>query len=312
MSSSPAGADAKGTSVEASRASVSRSRALNQPPHRTLWTDALHAFLRNKMAVVGLAIVTIFAVVAIAAPVVAVTPPTTMNYAEAFSSPSLSHPFGTDSLGRDVYSRIVFGARYALGLAIVTVVITASAGLLIGVSAAYFGRWVDTLLMRFVDVLLGFPTFVLALALVAFIGPSTVNIVFVLAISHAPKYARLVRGSVLRILQQDYIEAARAIGASHSVIIRRHLLPNSLSSTIVYSSLDLGLIIVALAGLSFLGVGIQPPNPDWGLMLSDARANLSIAPWSAIFPGLAISIVVVGFNFIGDGLRDALDPRMRT
>ena len=177
--------------------------------------------------------------------------------------------------------------------------------------AAYVGGLPDTILMRIIDVMFAFPAFLLGLALVAFLGPSIGNVVLVLAITHAPRYARLIRGAVLSIRRREFVEAARAIGVSGPGLVARHILPNSIAPIVIYATLDLGLIITALAGLSFLGVGIQPPTPDWGLMLTTARNNLAVAPWTAVFPGLAISLTVMGFNFMGDGLRDALDPRLQ-
>lgn len=278
---------------------------------RSLWGDAWQRFAHNQMSVLGLTIVLFFAAAAAFAPLIAPFNPQAMELGNNFAAPSAEHPFGTDKLGRDVLSRIIFGGRYDLGLTLVTVLLTVTLGLSIGIIAAFFGGSLDTLLMRTIDIMLAFPAFALALALVTFLGPSLFNIVLILAVTRFPRYARLMRGSVLSIKSREYIEAARMVGISNRVIITRHILPNSIAPIIVYATLDLGSIITALAGLSFLGVGIQPPTPDWGLMLTDARNNLVIAPWTAIFPGLAISLVVIGFNLLGDGLRDALDPRLR-
>jgi peptide/nickel transport system permease protein len=261
------------------------------------------------MALLGLIVIALFSLAGLFAPVIAPQNPLTMNLGSEYSSPSREHLLGTDELGRDVLSRIIHAARYDLGLSFVTVMISAVVGMLVGAIAAFAGGWVDTIVMRIIDIMLAFPAFLLGLALVAFVGPSLKNIVIILAISHLPRYARLIRGSVLSIQRREYVEAARVMGASNSLIIGRHILPNSIAPMIIYATLDIGIIITALAGLSFLGVGIQPPTPDWGLMLTTARNNLVIAPWTAIFPGLAISLSVMAFNFIGDGLRDALDPR---
>ena len=278
---------------------------------RSLWGDAWQRFARNQMSLLGLTIVLFFAVVAAFAPLIAPFNPQAMELGNSFAAPSIEHLFGTDKLGRDVLSRIIFGGRYDLGLTLVTVLLTMTLGLSIGTIAAFFGGSLDTLLMRTIDIMLAFPAFALALALVTFLGPSLFNIVLILAATRFPRYARLIRGTVLSIKSREYVEAARMVGTSNSAIIMRHILPNSLAPVIVYATLDLGSIITALAGLSFLGVGIQPPTPDWGLMLTDARNNLVIAPWTAIFPGLTISLVVIGFNLLGDGLRDALDPRLQ-
>jgi len=279
---------------------------------RSLWGGAWRRFTRNRNSLLGLTIVIAFMLVVLLAPSLAPYDPQVMQLGNVFSPPNAEHPFGTDKLGRDVLSRIIFGGRYDLGLTLITVAVTVLLGLFTGTIAAYFGGTLDNILMRCVDILLAFPAFVLALALVTFLGPSIFNLVLVLALTRFPRYARLIRGSVLGVKELEYIEAARMMGASDARIIARHLLPNSIAPVIVYASLDLGSVITSLAGLSFLGVGIQPPTPDWGLMLTDARNNLYIAPWTAIFPGLVISLIVVGFNLMGDGLRDALDPRLRS
>jgi len=277
---------------------------------RSLWADAWRRFLRNRMALLGLFIVCFFAFVAILAPVIAPYGPLAIDMGNAYAPPSADHLFGSDELGRDTLSRIIHGARLDLGLTLLTVSLAVIAGLSVGTVAAYYGGVLDTILMRSIDVMLAFPAFVIALALVAFLGPSLHNVVFVLAITRLPSYARLIRGTVLSMKHREYVLAARTLGASDRRIIVRHILPNSLAPIIVFSTLDLGSVITALAGLSFLGVGVQPPRPDWGLMLTNARNNLFIAPWTAIFPGIAVSLVVIGFNFLGDGLRDALDPRL--
>jgi peptide/nickel transport system permease protein len=278
---------------------------------RGLWSDAGRRFLRHHMAVVGLSIVLTFALLSLLAPLIAPYDPLALGLGDEYLEPSAEHPFGTDELGRDVFSRVIFAARYDLGLALVTVVLASAIGVIVGTVSAYAGGLLDTVAMRIVDVMFAFPAFLLGLALVAFLGPSISNIVLVLAVTHVPRYARLIRGSVLTVQRREFVEAARVTGAGPAAIVARHVLPNSIAPIVVYATLDLGIIITALAGLSFLGVGIQPPTPDWGLMLTTARNNLAVAPWTAIFPGLAISLTVVGFNFMGDGLRDALDPRLR-
>jgi peptide/nickel transport system permease protein len=281
------------------------------PSRRTLWRDAVRRFVRNRLAMFGLGIVVFLTMVGVLASVIAPHPPLTMNLLHNYRPPSFEHPFGTDELGRDVLSRMMYAARYDLALTLLTVTLAAATGVLVGTVAAYWGGILDTLLMRTVDVMLAFPVFMLGLALVAFLGPNTANVVTALAITRFPRYARLIRGLVLSIRQREYVEAARVIGASDPSIIMRHILPNSIAPVIIFGTLDMGTTITALAGLSFLGVGIQPPTPDWGLMLTTARNNLAIAPWTAMFPGLAISISTMGFNFAGDGLRDALDPRLQ-
>lgn len=291
-------------------ASVTAAHWSSQPP-RSLWRDAARRFMRNRMALVGLGIVLFFAVTGLFAGQIAPYPPLTMSLGDNYAAPSSGHLFGTDELGRDVFSRTLYGAQTDLALTFLTVFLAAITGVGIGTVAAYWGGFADTLLMRSMDILLAFPVFLLGLVLVVFLGPSTQNVVFALAITRLPRYARLIRGLVLSIKEREYVEAARVVGAPNLSIIVRHILPNSIAPIIVFASLDMGTTITALAGLSFLGVGIQPPTPDWGLMLTSARNNLVLAPWTAIFPGLAISVSTIGFNFLGDGMRDALDPRLQ-
>lgn len=294
----------------AQRLPMGLTKPLSRP--RSLWRDALRRFGRNQLSVIGLGIILLFGFLAIAAPLLAPYDPMQMKLEASFMEPSREHWLGTDELGRDVWSRMIWAARYDLSLTLVTVGLALVTGVIIGAVAAYGGGVFDIVVMRIMDVLLAFPAFALGLALVAFLGPNLSNVVFVLAITRIPRYARLIRGSVLSIQGREYVEAARSVGTSRSAILSRHILPNSIAPVIIFATLDLGAIITALAGLSFLGVGIQPPTPDWGLMLTSARNNLIVAPWTAIFPGLAISLVVTGFNFIGDGLRDALDPRTQS
>ena len=291
----------------AQRLPIGVSQTRSQP--RNLWRDAMHRFGRNQLSVIGLGIVLLFGFLGIAAPVVAPYDPMQLKLEASFMEPNREHWLGTDELGRDVWSRMIWGARYDMSLTLVTVALALVMGVAIGAIAAYSGGVFDLAVMRVMDVLLAFPAFALGLALVAFLGPRLSTVVFVLAITRVPRYARLIRGSVLSIQGREYVDAAHSVGTSRAAILGRHILPNSIAPVIIFATLDLGTIITALAGLSFLGVGIQPPTPDWGLMLTSARNNLVVAPWTAIFPGLAISLVVIGFNFMGDGLRDALDPR---
>lgn len=278
---------------------------------RSLWQDATRRFMRNRMALVGLGILLFFVMVGLFAGQIAPYQPLTMSLGDNLAAPSSEHLFGTDELGRDVFTRTLYGAQTDLALTFLTVLFAAVVGVAAGTVAAYWGGLIDEILMRSVDILLAFPVFLLGLVLVAFLGPSMQNVVFALAITRFPRYARLIRGLVLSIKEREYVEAARVMGAPNRSIITRHILPNSIAPIIIFASLDMGTTITALAGLSFLGVGIQPPTPDWGLMLTSARNNLVLAPWTAIFPGLAISLSTIGFNFLGDGLRDAFDPRLQ-
>lgn len=279
---------------------------------RSLWGDTRKRFVRNRLAVAGFIIILAIAILAVLAPWISPHDPYKLGLGNEYQSPSREHLLGTDELGRDILSRILFGARYALGLAFAAVALAATAGMIIGLLAGFLGGTFDSVVMRIVDVLLAFPTFLLGLALVTFAGPSVRNIAIVLAISHLPRFIRLIRGTTLGLKHREFIEAARVSGASTPSIVLRHLMPNALSSLIVVASLDFGTVITSLAGLSFLGIGIQPPTPDWGVMLTSARQSIYIAPLTAIFPGLAISITVIAFNLIGDGVRDALDPKLQS
>jgi peptide/nickel transport system permease protein len=256
-------------------------------------------------------IAALFALGGLFAPWLAGSDPTEMDLAATTVPPGLAHPLGTDDFGRDILSRLLWGTRSTLGLAGGSVALSAVVGGLLGLGAAYYGRWVDVLVMRAADVLLAFPPLLLALTLVTLIGPSAATIVGVLAVTHLPRYTRLIRGTVLSLRERDFVQAARALGAPGRRIMGRHLLPNSVAPLVVYASLDLGWMIIAVAGLSFLGFGLQPPTQSWGGLLAEGRQYLVVAPWIATFPGLAIALLVLALNFVGDGLRDALDPRVR-
>lgn len=267
-------------------------------------------FLRNRLAVCGIAFLLLLVLSCGLAPLLTAYSPTAMILAHPYAPPTRAHLMGTDALGRDVWSRILFGGRFDLGLSIGAVSIATGGGVLVGLTAGYWGGVLDGTVMRVVDVLLAIPDLLLALAVVAFVGPSVPSVVLIIAFSRMPRYARLVRATVLSLKGREFVTAATALGASHVRILARHLIPNLAGVIAVYSTLDLGGALGALAGLSFVGVGIQPPAPEWGLMLADARQNLVLAPWSAIFPGLAISLTILAFNFAGDGLRDIFDPRL--
>lgn len=296
------------SNITLTKQSLTQTTGVSQSS-RSLLGDAASRFQRNWLAVAGLTMLLLFALAGILANLLPLQSPFSMGLGNAFSSPSRQHLLGTDDLGRDLLSRLIYGVRYSLGLSFLIVVLSASIGLLLGAVAAFAGGFVDSLMMRLVDILFAFPAFLLALALVAFLGPRLENIIVVLTIAHLPRYIRLMRGSVLGILNREYVEAARVIGSSNLAQLKRHIAPNAIAPIVIYGSLDLGIVITSLAGLSFLGVGIQPPTPGWGLMLTDARNNLAVAPWTAIVPGLAISLAVISCNVIGDGLRDAFDPR---
>ncbi|MDR7419186.1 MAG: ABC transporter permease [Armatimonadota bacterium] len=267
-------------------------------------------FARNRLALSGATYLVVLALACALAPLLTSQSPTAMTLARPYAPPNREHVMGTDALGRDVWSRVLFGGRFDLGLSVAAVTIATSAGVLLGLVAGYWGGAVENVLMRGIDILLAIPDLLLALAIVAFVGPSIPSVVLVIAFTRMPRYARLVRGAVLGLKGREFVTAATALGASRARILLRHLIPNLTGVIVVYSTLDLGGALGALAGLSFVGVGIQPPSPEWGLMLADARQNLVLAPWSAIFPGLTISLTILAFNFTGDGLRDTFDPRL--
>lgn len=275
---------------------------------RTVWGS----FRRNVPALVGLTILVGFLVLAVAAPLVTPYDPIKQDLSHARLAPSLNHIFGTDNLGRDIFTRIIYGARISLVIGLLAVAIGLLVGVPLGLVSGYFGRWVDILVQRLADIMLAFPPFLLALAMVAALGIGVRNVVIAVGISVIPVFIRLARGSALTIRAQGYVEAARAENAGNTYIIVRHVLPNALAPVIVQATLSLGITILTASGLGFLGVGVQQPTPEWGSMLGDARHYIFSDPTMAMFPGFAIVLGVLAFNLIGDGLRDALDPHLRT
>jgi ABC-type dipeptide/oligopeptide/nickel transport system permease subunit len=270
----------------------------------------------NRLAMVGLAIIGVFAALAILAPVLAAQDPGNhgiwkTHLDEAKLAPSFSHPLGTDNVGRDQLSRMLYGARVSLRIGVVAVSLAIVIGTVLGSVAGYYGGVADILIMRLVDVMLAFPSILLALAIVSLLGHDLLNVMLAVGIISIPSYARIVRSSVLGEVRRDYVEASRALGAGHSRILLRHVLPNSLSPLIVAGSLGIGTAILDAAGLGFLGLGAQPPLAEWGLMLSQYRSSIFTQWWLVAFPGIAIMLTVLGFNLLGDGLRDILDPRLR-
>jgi len=265
---------------------------------------------QNPHGFIGLVAVVAVLAVAILAPAIAPTDPTAQG-AGRLLPPSAAHPMGTDELGRDVFSRIVHGSRISLRVALVSVGLAVVLGVTLGVLAGFYGGTFDTLIMRLVDILLAFPGLVLAIVITGLLGPDLTNAMIAIGIIYAPQFARVARGAVLAVMAEPYVEAARVVGASHPRIILRYALPNAMAPLIVLVTLSLSTAILAEASLSFLGLGAQPPEPSWGTMLKTGRRYMEIAPWVVVFPGLAIMFVVQGFNFFGDGLRDALDPRLR-
>lgn len=266
--------------------------------------------LRHKTAMIGLVIISVMILVAIFAPYIAVQDPLQQDISNRFARPSRFHYFGTDALGRDLFSRVVYGSRISLMLGVVAVGIAFTIGVGTGLLAGYYPT-IDLVVMRLVDILMAFPTILLAIAIVGVLGPGIFNAIVAIGITSIPGFIRITRASVLSIRETEYVEAARATGASEFRIIYQHILPNTMAPIIVYGTLHLSSAILSGAILSFLGLGAQPPTPEWGAMVSSSRQYLNLAPHTAFFPILAIFLTVLGFNFLGDGLRDVLDPRLK-
>ncbi len=265
---------------------------------------------RNPIGLTGAAIILATLVTAVAAPLIAPYDPASQA-AGRLLPPSVAHLMGTDELGRDTASRIIYGAQVSLQVGALSVLIALVIGTTIGVAAGFYRGRLDDWLMRLVDVMFAFPGLVLAIVIAGLLGPSRTNAMIAIGVVYAPAFARVVRGSVLSVMAEPYIEAARVVGARNGRIIGRHLVPNIMAPLIVMVTVYLSIAILSEAALSFLGLGTQPPEPSWGGMLLAARTYMELSPWMAIFPGLAIMVVVLGFNFLGDGLRDVLDPRLR-
>ena len=266
---------------------------------------------RRPTARVGIVIVAVFLGLTVAAPLLAPYSPYDQDFANTLQPPSAEHVFGTDQYGRDVLSRVMYGSRTALLSIVVADGLALVLGCALGLIAGFFGTWLDSAIMRVVDVLLAFPYLLLALIIVAALGPSLLNSMIAIGIVYTPQYARLIRGQVLSVKTTEFVLAARAIGARRARIILRHILPNSFTPVLVMATLQAGTVVVETAGLSFLGLGAQPPSPDWGAVLADGQGYFLSAWWIATFPGLAIFAVVLGFNLVGDALRDHFDPRRR-
>ncbi len=266
---------------------------------------------RNPSTLLGFSIIMLSAFVAIFASFIASHDPLTIDVFERFQPPCKAHLMGTDELGRDVFSRLVYGTRLTLQAGVTIVGIAAVVGILLGGIAGFWGGITETLIMRTVDVFMSFPALILALSVAAALGPSLMHAVIALSAVWWPWYTRLVRGQILSVKESDYIEAGRALGASSLRLLFRHALPNCISPVIVLATLDMGFAILTAAGLSFIGVGAQPPSPEWGAMLSTGRNYITTAWWYPTFPGIVLSLTVLGFNLLGDGFRDMLDPRWR-
>ena len=290
--------------------------AVTLPPIATAeeenpWARAWRRLKRRKGAMVALVVVVLLILVAVLAPWIAPYDPTKTSFTMVRKAPSWLHWLGTDEVGRDILSRVIFGARASLSAGLVSVGIAVGAGVPLGLLAGYAGGWIDAIISRVVDAMLAIPFLILAIALAAFLGPSLSNAMIAIGVTATPVFVRLTRGQTLGAKVEDYVEAARAVGNPHWRIALRHVLPNIVPPLLVQASLAIAGAIIAEAALSFLGLGQQPPAPSWGSMLNTAQRFIAQAPWMAIWPGLAIFLVVLSFNLVGDGLRDALDPRER-
>lgn len=275
------------------------------------WLEAWRSFRKNKIAVVGAIIILLFIVLALAAPIIAPEGINEQKLGERLQPPSAEYWLGTDDFGRDILSRIIYGARISLWIGFFAVLGSSVVGCFLGILAGYYGRWVDGIISRIFDIMLAFPSILLAIAVVAVLGPSLRNALIAIAIINIPNFGRLIRSKVLSVKQEEYVLAAKAVGMKDSRILFRHILPNSLSPIIVQGTLAVGTAIIEAAALGFLGLGATAPDPEWGKMLADSKQYIMQAPWTMIFPGLAIMLTVLGFNLMGDGLRDALDPKMK-
>jgi peptide/nickel transport system permease protein len=286
---------------------MSSDAAIAPTPARRL--PAIPKVLRRSSARIGLALTVAFLLLTVLAPLVAPYDPYDQDLSSALSPPSALHWFGADEYGRDMLSRVIYGTRTALLAVLVADGLALVVGCSLGLMAGFFGGWVEAVIMRLVDMLLAFPYLLLALIIVAALGPGLTNSMIAIGIVYTPQYARLIRGQVLAIRKADYVRAARALGASRLRLILRHVLPNSFPPVVVMATLQAGSVIVETAGLSFLGLGAQPPSPDWGALLADGQSYFLTAWWIATFPGLAIFLMVLGFNLVGDALGDHFDPR---
>lgn len=282
-----------------------------QTKRKSLWASAFRRLRRNRLALFGLGILILLVVTAIFADFIAPYPFDEQDLFATLEGPSAAHWLGTDEFGRDVFSRIVYGSRVSLQVGFVAVGFSVLAGGFLGAIAGYYGGWRDNIIMRCMDVLLSIPQLLLAISVAASLGPGLLNLMLAVGIAAIPQYARLVRASVLSIREQEFVEASLSVGSGDLRIIMKHILPNCLAPIIVQATLGVAFAILIAAGLSFIGLGLEPPTPEWGAMLSGGREFIRDYPYLTVFPGLAIMITILGLNFLGDGLRDALDPKLR-
>jgi peptide/nickel transport system permease protein len=275
------------------------------------WADIRHRFFANKLAVVGLFILVVLVLVAIFAPLIAPDDPLKQNLENTLQSPGGSHLLGTDSLGRDQFSRLIYGSRIAVVVGLASILVALVIGIVLGSLAGYFGKWVDSLIMRVADIFFAFPLLIGAIVIILLMGRGILPVVLSLGIFSWATFARLLRSQILSVREMDYVQAARALGASGSRIIRKHILPNSLSAVLVYATSNVGIAIVAEASLSYLGVGVDPEVAEWGNMIAAGRDFMGVKDFMWIYPSLAIVVTALGFVLLGNGLRDALDPKLR-
>ncbi len=283
----------------------------NLASHRSSAVAFFHHLRRSPPALIGSALSLALLLMAIAAPLIAPYDPIQMQLGDRLQPPSLAHWFGTDDFGRDIFSRIVWGSQLAVRLGFLSVIIAASGGVSLGLIAGYYGGWIDNLISRLLEIILAFPGILFAIAVIAILGPGLDNLIIALGLFGWPGYARIVRGSVLSARQREYVEAARAIGARASRVMIRHVLPNVIAPVIILSATRFGGALLAGSGLSFIGLGVPIPQPEWGAIMATGRDYMGTAWWITVFPGLLIALAVLGVNLLGDGLRDVLDPRLR-
>jgi peptide/nickel transport system permease protein len=305
--SKPTPDDGAITNEEQSPESLTTKKDNTSLVNRT--SKVLLQLAQNRLAILGTVYIVGLCAVALLAPFIAPYDPTAQNYEALSQAPSLTHPFGTDNYGRDVFSRVVFGSRYALFLGVVIVGIQAIIGIGLGLIAGYYQGYVESVIMRIVDISLSIPAIVLALAIAGMLGGGLVPLIIAVSMVGWRGFTRIVRGDVKSIMQEDYIDSARAVGLSDFTIITRYVLPNAAASIIVYTTLTIPTVILWSAALSFLGLGVHPPTPEWGALISAGRSEIQSAWWIATFPGFAIMVTIIAFNAVGDGLRDALDPK---
>jgi glutathione transport system permease protein len=288
------------------------SSVVGTPSLRSPAAEFWRRFRHQHIAVAAGVVLLLLILAAIAAPLISPYGPDAPDYNNVLAGPSWAHPFGTDAFGRDILSRIIWGGRISLSVGFISVALGGLVGVVLGLISGYFGGYIDSLIMRVMDVLLAFPGILLAIGVVALLGPGITNVVYAIAVFSTPVFARLVRGSTLALKRTVYVQASRSIGVRPVPLMVRHILPGTLPGVIVYLSLRVGTSILTAAALSFIGLGAQPPSPEWGAMLADGRGYLGVADHIMVFPGLAIFITVLAFNLLGDGLRDALDQRLRS